>query len=245
MAIRRPPRTTRCFHRWLRSSAPATIARIQSSRDSPPPTGDCPGSSFGALFHRTSLWWVTIAVTAAWKTESNRRGVRTPSGRSQSAGAVRRCEVRRLRLCGFPSVVRSDDAVPSMLQLVSMREACAARTRRRPTEACLADPCMSAVSAEASTTGGQPASCSWATSVKIPTMHGDVIARQTEAGLVLTCCRAASRGRAWAAAAPVAFIHSEIDVTSFKTSQLCNVDAHARAPCHSARYSSGIPMMPP
>jgi hypothetical protein len=57
-------------------------------------------------------------VTAAWKTESNRRGVRTPSGRSQKAGAVRRCDVSRLRLWGFPRVVRSEDAVPSILSLL-------------------------------------------------------------------------------------------------------------------------------
>lgn len=98
MPINKPPRTTRCFHRWLRSSAPTTMARIQSSSGRPPPIGDWPGSSFGALFHRTSLWCFMMVVTAAWNTESSRRGVRTPSGRSQSAGAVRRCEVRRLRL---------------------------------------------------------------------------------------------------------------------------------------------------
>jgi hypothetical protein len=61
------------------------------------------------------LWCVSTVVTAVWNTESRRRLVRTPSGRSQSAGAVRRCEVRRERLWGFPRVVRSEDAVPRML----------------------------------------------------------------------------------------------------------------------------------
>lgn len=57
-----------------------------------------------------------IAVTAVWKTERRRSDVRTPSGRSQTAGAVRRCDVRRLRLCGLPRVVRREEAVPRMLE---------------------------------------------------------------------------------------------------------------------------------
>jgi hypothetical protein len=86
-----------------------------------------------------------------------RRGVRTPSGRSQNAGAVRRCEVRRLRLCGFPSVVSSEVVVPSILKLVSTCNALHMRRVRR-TAACLVGLCMSAESAEASLAGGQPAS---------------------------------------------------------------------------------------
>ena len=98
-----------------------------------------------------------MVVTAEWKTESNRRGVRTPSGRSQSAGAVRRWEVRRLRLWGFPSVVNSEEAVPSILwPTVSMR---LVETRRGiQTEACLVDLCKFAKIARALTRGDQPAS---------------------------------------------------------------------------------------
>lgn len=51
--------------------------------------------------------------------------MRTPSGRSHSAGAVRRCEVSRLKLCGLPSVVSSDAAVPSNLCVL----ACDARVK--------------------------------------------------------------------------------------------------------------------
>lgn len=77
--------------------------------------GVWPGSNSAALSHRTSLWWLMTAVRAEWNTEMRRSGVRRPSGRSHSAGAVRRCEVRRLRLCGFPREVNSEDAVPRML----------------------------------------------------------------------------------------------------------------------------------
>ena len=56
-----------------------------------------------------------MAVTAVWKTLRRRSEVRTPSGRSQRAGAVSRCEVRSERLCGLPRVVSSEDAVPRML----------------------------------------------------------------------------------------------------------------------------------
>ena len=54
-------------------------------------------------------------MTAEWKTERRLRGVRTPSGRSQKAGAVRMCEVRRLRLCGLEREVRREEAVERIL----------------------------------------------------------------------------------------------------------------------------------
>jgi hypothetical protein len=96
-----------------------------------------------------------MAVTTEWYRESSLSDVRTPSGRSQSAGAVRRCEVRRLRLWGLPSVVRSEDAVPSSLKLLVMAKHAGLESH---TEACLAGLCMSAMSAEAWIRGGRPAS---------------------------------------------------------------------------------------
>ena len=68
----------------------------------------------------------------------------------------------RLRLCGFPRVVKSEEAVPSMLsRSVSLRP----RSLRgggleMRTAVCPAGPCTSAGSAAASTGGGLPAS--WA-----------------------------------------------------------------------------------
>jgi hypothetical protein len=139
-----------------------------------------------------------------------RRGVRTPSGLSQNAGAVRRCEVRRLRLCGFPSVVRSEVVVPSILKAVSYI-VCASHTTGR-TAACLVGRCRSAGSAGASLAGGQPASCGLTVvrrTLRVMCIEvSGVVARD---GMLAGVWRAASRG----ALGPGAAIHCarRIDVT--------------------------------
>ena len=97
-----------------------------------------------------------IAVTAVWNTESRRRGVRRPSGRSQRAGVVSRCDVSKLRLWGFPREVSSDDAVPRILR--SCERACQTGASRVSTVACPAGRCTSAATAGGSRGGGRPAS---------------------------------------------------------------------------------------
>ena len=74
---------------------------------------------------------------------------------------MRRCEVRRERLCGLPRVVRREEAVPRMLResVYDGRTAASAGLGDGNTEACLPDRCRPATRAEASKGGDQPASC--------------------------------------------------------------------------------------
>ena len=110
-----PPKTSRCFHRGDRSSAPLTTAVAHSSVGMPPPIGICPGSGGLAVPSLTSRSCWRTARQAEWKRPITRWQVRRPSGRSHIAGADRSCETRSWTFSGFVRVVRSDAAVPSNL----------------------------------------------------------------------------------------------------------------------------------